>query len=220
MPRTLNVPAKALGFASMDHSARDIDWEAFFASEGEPWNVVLPPVTLGVINEYAPDRLTPGQAARAKVNPDARSSAEAFNEAFLNSDEGADWAERFHPMMSFVWPVYLGEHEPAEVAARMETFAPTCTLIQFGPDSEHCPEEYGIALNGGGMNLSDQIAAAYLCAHQIPPLAVLDQLRGVIGDYKRDQIGRPLKAAFKKAAEGLRARAKRLGDDAALIFKA
>ncbi len=215
------IGTASLGFAHVTTESRDIDWREAWGENGDGWEVVMPPLTLGVIAERKPDLLSPAQTKLADAKPNTP-APETLAEDFRESDAFGDWESSFEPMMNYLYPVTVRtfDGQTSEgLAALLEEFAPTCSLIYFGEHSEHCPEEYAFALSGGGMNLSDQICAAYLCAGHVPPHDFLSALPGVIDEWKRDQLGDVLKEAFAQAAGYLRTRANRVEEDGARVFK-
>lgn len=226
MPRkqVLRVQASQLGFASIDAQSRNIDWGTAFEADGsfDGWHIVYPRVTFGDIAEHAPDLLPTKTLQRHAASHPDKDAPGAMAEAFSEDHEDSrnEWEQGFEPMMNYVWPAFLPHGiTEQDLADRLAIFAPNISLIHFGDNSPHCPEEYGYALNGGGMNLADQIAAAYLCAHQIPPTGILSDLAGVPSDYMLARIGGALKAAYRQAADAHRSRAKRLTEESARMFK-
>lgn len=214
----LRVTARQLGLGSIDAQSRNIDWREAFGEDGDGWEIILPRVTFGDIAERAPDLLTPAQVKTADKFPD-RKAPEDLAEEFEQSDGFYEWKDSFEPMMNYVWPAFLPYGmDSQDLADRIAEYCPTMTLIYFGEHSEHCPEEYGYALSGGGMNLADQIAAAYLCADQVPPFHLLQSLAGVIGPEMVRRIGPALRAAYVKAADHMRYRAKRISEERARVF--
>lgn len=221
MPKTLSN-SKRLGFGSLDAQSLSIDWQAAFGEDLDGCEVILPAVTLGVIAEHAADLLSPAQAAAAKRTPD-KPAPQSLALAFQQEDAHSEWRDSFHPMMNYVYPVLIfdGRLRPSaqDVANRLELFAPACSLVYFGEHSDHCSETYGFALTGGGMDLSDQIAAAYLCADQVPPTWVLQRLASVgMSERKLAKIGASLRVAYRMAARAMRERAADLTRESARIF--
>lgn len=217
--RTLKVSTADLGYASVDAQSREIDWTEACGEDFEGWRVIYPSLTFGDLAEHAEDLLTPAQARVADRSP-YKPAPQKLIEQFEETRAGYEWRDAFQPMMNFVWPAFIPYGMSSQdVADRLAQFAPTVSLVTFDDDS-HCGEDYGYALSGGGMNLSDQLAAAYLCAHQIPPLSLLEALPGVIGEYKLRQIGRPLRAAYRLAANAMKLKAQRLAETGARVFKA
>lgn len=213
----LRVKKGQLGFASIDAQARNIDWRQSF-EEGDEWEIILPAPTYGDVNEYASDLLTPAQERVAAKYPD-RKAPEGLAEEFEQSDGYHEWKDSFEPMMNYVWPAFLPYGMDSQtLAERLNVYCPVMSLIYFGEHSELCPEEYGFALTGGGMNLSDQIAAAYLCADQVPPQELLSGLSGVIGESMLRRIGPALRAAYRAAAVMMRRRASRMAEESARVF--
>lgn len=213
--------AADLGLANVLDSSINIDWSEAYGDDCEGWRVVLPTLTLGDIAEHAEDMLTAGQKRTAEAKPWTPAPRD-LADRFQQERAGDEWQQAFEPMMNYVWPVMIPTYNGTsaqDVADRIAEYAPTCSLIEFGEHSPHCSEEYGIALSGGGMNLADQLAAAYLCAYQVPPVGLLTQLSGVIDGWKLEQIGAPLKAAYAKAADFLRSRADRIAEEGARLFE-
>lgn len=216
------IGVKDLGFASAGASAVDIsDWsELLHPSEftDDETDIVLPPVTFQAVSDHAADLLTDAQRRTADRFPD-REVSEELAEEFRESDGYYEWKDSFSPMMNYVWPVMLAYGTDADtVAALLQEFCPVITLVSFGRGSDHCPEEYGFALSGGGMNLADEIATAYLCAGAVPPTSLLESLAGVISEYKLKKVGGPLRLAYRKAAEYHTWRAKAVRSEGRRIF--
>lgn len=106
--------------------------------------------------------------------------------------------------MNYAWPVDLGYRVSADDAiAAMGKHAPACVLIKLGgraPTSAFglgTEPDYVIALTGGGMDLSDHIAAAYLACGCVPPARILRDLGGVITREKALKL--PLRQAYRDA---------------------
>lgn len=185
-------------------------------SEGA--EIVLPPVTFGAVAERAEDLLTKAQARIADRFPDREAPAD-LADRFEQSDGCDEWRASFDPMMNYVWPVALPYRADAsQVAALLNEFCPVMTLVSFGAHSPFCEEEHGFALSGGGMNLADQIATAYLCAGVVPPSTLLESLAGVIGDYQRNKVAPVLRKAYRKAAEYHAYRVKAIRREAGRVF--
>jgi hypothetical protein len=218
MPKTLQVTRSQLGLASLDFSAVNLDWCAAKESDWDAWEMILPVPTFGDIADHAPELLTQRQLATHANRYDV-SVPEALADAFRDVDAFRDWESGFEPLMSYVWPVYLpNDVGSQDVADRLAQFAPPMTLIYFGRNSDYCPEKYGFALSGGGMNLADEIASAYLCARQVPPRSILEGLSGVINERKLAKIGRPLRVAYRMAEQALHRSARGMAYESVKIF--
>lgn len=203
-------------------SQRIEDWSTVLYGDedgrGETADIVLPPVTFGAISDHAAYLLTKAQARTADRFPDRAAPAD-LTERFEETEGFQEWKETFSPMMNFVWPVSLPYRTDAEqVAALLQEFCPVMTLVSFGEDSPYCEEEHGFALSGGGMNLADQIATAYLCAGVVPPSELLESLSGVIGEYQRNKVAPVLRKAYQWAAEYHAHRVKAIRREAARVF--
>lgn len=215
----LKLTAADLGFASYMNTSRSLDWREARGEDCEGFDVILPRLTLGDVYERAEDIMTAAQVHTAKRRPYTLAS-DTLADKFGESDGYSDWRDSFEPVMNFVWPVILPYGmDPQDVASRIDRFAGAVSLIYFGEHSAFCGEEYGLALTGGGQDLSDHLAIAYLCAHQIPPVSLLQGLAGVgMSEHKLASVGAALKIAYRKSAEGLRYRAKRLDVERARVF--
>lgn len=108
----------------------------------------------------------------------------------------------------------VGEQEAADLMAE---FAGAVTLVSF-TDSDKIGETHGIALTGGGMNLADHLAIAYLCCGCVPPQRLLSQLPGVIDGYKLKTAGAALRKAYSEAAALYKRRADEMKRDSARVF--
>lgn len=201
-------------------SQRIEDWtDTLYPEDGsEGAEIVLPPVTFGAVYERAEDLLTKSQQRTADRFPD-REVPPDLAERFEGSDGHDEWRASFDPMMNYVWPVALPYRADAsQVAALLNEFCPVMTLVNFGDDSPFCSESHAFALSGGGMNLADQIATAYLCAGVVPPSSLLESLPGVISDYQRDKVAPVLRKAYRKAADYHAYRAKAIRREAGRVF--
>lgn len=124
-----------------------------------------------------------------------------------NGEQGSfEYRDSFVPMMNSLWPVDLAYRRCAsEAAALMNEYAGATSLVTIGDD-------YYIAMTGGGMNLSWHIAAAYVCCGSIPPLNILESLKG--SPFRlSDKINREIVRAAREAVRFMRSKAKRLAID-------
>lgn len=220
MSKTLQVSGADLGFGSIEAQSQNVDWDKVREANDYDTGVILPRLTYGEISDHTSgDFMTKAEEKIAQRDPD-REAPRDLCDRFEQTDAHSEWRDGFEPMMNYVWPAFLPyKMDAQDLADRLAKYAPTMTLIHFGEHSDFCSEEYGYGLSGGGMNLSDQIAAAYLCANQIPPHELLSSLPGVIGPGMLERIGEPLRAAYEMAAEWAETRAQRLREDAARVFK-
>lgn len=232
MARTLKINARfGLSLASVGCAgAVDVQWNADPEerdpdADGVPlrleqdYEIVLPPVTYQAVSDYAQDLLDGAGEKALKKTPDAPVSKE-LAEAFRETRGYDEWRDSYEPMMSYVWPVFISNASGEEldrIAALIDQFGPSCTLVSFDSDSL-IGERYGLALNGGGMNLADHIAAAYLCCGAVPPSTILDSLPGVIDSYRTKQIGQMLRKAYRMAGDWHRSRARSLAQSASRVF--
>jgi hypothetical protein len=215
MSRTVFVKPGSLenfSVASIFASAIDRDWTEGYA---EKWQEVFPPFTLGAIAEHAEELLSPEQAALAATSPMTKAPEDLADE-FNQSDGYESFRTGFEPMMNFAWPVELGyEVEPQAAALLMAEFAPSCTLIERGEPGEE--PSYEIALNGGGMNLADHIAGAYLCCGALPPVGILDSLSRCLPSYLLPRL--PMVRVYQEARSFLSNKSETLTGELARILE-
>lgn len=209
------LAATLTGLSVVNIGASSLHLSARFADDGsERYEIVLPPVSFAAIEDHAQDLIDALYAERGKPGEsqqafEARVAADTDGELFeilvsrfRDSDAREQWADGFDPIMNSYWPVDLSHDTTAEQAAALiDQFAPVCTLICFRPDDGD--DAYGIALSGGGMDLSDKIAIAYLCCGGIPPLSLLTHLNGVIDAATLAEVAPRLEEAYGRAQEYL-----------------
>lgn len=217
MTKTLKTPQRyELSLANVDSTARNVTWYSDDGDSGvlalnfeRDYDIVYPWPTFADLRDYAPDL--------AKGRRNGR-LPEALEEKFQESEGYGDWRAGFDPMMNYVWPVMLAYQVDESTAAELiAEYAPTCTLISF-TDEDIIGAEHGIALSGGGMNLSDQLVIAYLCCGCVPPARLLSGLRGVIGRDTLKRVRAPLRQAYRRAAEFYASQAKSLREESRRIF--
>ncbi len=108
--------------------------------------------------------------------------AERAGEEWQDKDDRSfyEWKDGYWPMMNAVWPIALPYGADAEeIAGRIEQVAGCVSLVAFDEDSDDAPSgcpEHALALTGGGMDLSPQLAVAYVAAGVVPPLRMLRNL--------------------------------------------
>lgn len=222
-PPTQNLSVLAVGLSGATNLP------ARFDDEGrERYEIILPPVTLEAIRERGDDVFTAFyereqfEAGETEVQFIQRLAEEddlfaELVDEFRETDSYEEWRDGFEPMMNFYWPVTLAYGVSAEKAAALiDEFAAVCTLVKM---EESDDDEYGIALSGGGMNLSDKLAVAYLCCGAIPPARLLRNLKGVIDRSYLDVVGEALEMAYQEAADWLRREATILDTEAAAVFE-
>ena len=105
------------------------------------------------------------------------------------------------PMMNYHYPV--GRLDDADEAARKIAHLPLC-LIAWPHGG------YSLALTGGGMDLSWEIAEAFMCLGQLPPVAFEPpRMAGEMSPRRRHVL-----AAYLKSCAVLASRAKRAAKSA------
>lgn len=210
----LTTPENGLSLQFVTATATEVDWtvgDDIF----DGYEIVLPTPTYGEVAELDSDLFL--------VNPAARDwpLTDDDLDTFRNADSFHDYQARAEPMMSYAWPVALayGLDDEQAVADLIARYAPNCTLVRFpgglGGDDD---ATLAIALNGGGMDLSDNIVAAYLCCGCVPPESLLSRQAGVMSAQKRDSLGPILLQAYSRAGEWLEARKAGLAREVDKLF--
>jgi hypothetical protein len=202
-----------------------IDWRELYQN-GDEYEVLTPPATYATVKEYAPDLFAEWQriAAQDEVDsPELGSELDSDHaDEWQQSDAFEEWRDSYYPVMNYAWPVSMSYGGPSaeEAAALIDRFAGACTLVEFGeghnpfgPEFASDTPEFAIALTGGGMDLSDHLAVAYLCCGCVPPerlLNGLDQFSGPSANGRLEENKGLLAEAYSRAAEYFRSRAERL----------
>lgn len=123
------------------------------------------------------DQIADVEEALAEAKDDH--DTDALNE-FRDSDEFQDWVDSLRPAMNYYWPVSLGYGvKPEEAAEAIDKYAGSTSLIWL-----EAPGTYAIVLTGGGMDLSWDICAAYICCGAIPPSRLLLNLPRFDGRFE------------------------------------
>lgn len=209
------LAASLTGLSVVNIGASGLHLSARFSPGGrERYEIILPPVSFSAVEDHAQDLIDAlyaehGRTGETQEAFEARVAADTDDDLFdilvsrfNESDAREQWAAGFEPMMNSYWPVDLSHNTtPNQAAALIDQFAPVCTLICMRPDDGD--DQYGIALSGGGMDLSDKIAIAYLCCGCIPPISLLTRLRGVIDARTLAEVAPRLEEAYQRAAEYL-----------------
>lgn len=102
---------------------------------------------------------------------------------FIDSCAYYDWQDSMSPMMNFYWPVDVSDVEGAAMA--IYNHAGNTSLIYLND-----LDKYAIVLTGGGMDLSWDIAAAYVCCGDVPPAELLRNLSSycTVSDDMRKKV--------------------------------
>lgn len=229
----LQAPAHGLSLLFVTAEARSIDWREASGAGVEGYEIQCPRPHYSDVREHAPDLLDEWMAEAEEDGADFPGRDQplesAHAEAFEQNEGFDQWRDGFEPMMNYAWPVSLayGLHDLQAVVDLMAEHAGNCTLVQLSDDvkrvafgdSSDAPD-YAIALNGGGMDLSDHIVAAYLCCGCVPPIDLLERMSGVMSPGRRDRLGPVLLQAYSRAQEWLEARRDRLAREVENLFKA
>lgn len=209
-------PVEDLGYACVDVQSRRVDWDEETREDPDRVTVHLPTLTADVLRrmaeEHDDDAFNPDTYADPDFyddpEEDAEQALEQAREAFEQSDEYVEWQDGFWPVMNAFWPCEVAYGlDDGVAAARIEAYAGPVTLVTVDGDQ-------GLALTGGGMDLSWNLAAAYVCCGQIPPLCLLAALpRYAGGPNVPRPVAEIILACLSKAADGLESRARRLREE-------
>ncbi len=197
----MRIKAPNLGFSvrHLNSEARTVDWQDVRGEDSEGFSPILPAPRYSDWQDRdsdAPPRIERMKGARVMSDDD--------REAFEETEAYYEWRDSFEPMMNYAWPVDLAYGVDAQDAANLiEEHGGACVLLELSPDADERVyggdgPEYVIALTGGGMNLSDHLAAAYLACGCVPPERILSGLAGVVSPDKARRL--PLRAAYAEAA--------------------
>ena len=162
-----------------------VDWQAITAKDPDNIELHLPAVTEEILKD-----------ANFKIGEDE--TVEEAIERFENSESFWYWKDDRFPVMNYLWPCEpLSCFVPIELAvSRLYKFAPDVTLVTVQDLGPVPAPVQGLALSAGGMDLSWEIAAAYVCCGHIPPSTILFRLPHMVGS-RLD----PLKALIVKSLD-------------------
>lgn len=191
-----------LGYGNTNQKAvtvEEFDFEAF--------EIILPPVTFAVIKDadYAHEIFEKDFSEEHWLAL-SEEEREAAIEKFEASDMHAEWQDGYNPMMLYFWPLFMHGQEPKKVAALLDQYAPCVTLIELNERHDlhnAIGEDYAFALSGGGMDLTDHLALAYICAGAVPPLKIITHAPDVIDAYKVPAVRKALRLALEGAARAV-----------------
>lgn len=216
-------PVESLHFDNVTATSRFVDWSEEVERGGfdpDEFGPVLPAVSVDVLDEFAPGwREDYGDESGAVLPDDAEAACEAFASGDLSERGLDDWRDSLWPAMNFAWPVRLGDVDAATAAARIRATGAAVTLVDMCEDwrGDSC---YALALTGGGMDLSWDIAAAYIACGAVPPESLLSNLPRMAGSGRygatvRDDVAAAVVESIGRAAGYMEARARRLREERA-----
>lgn len=190
----------AFSLANIDVNAVDRDWSKGYAEE---WEIALPTVTVEIVLERAPELIDARDDAKALRADPFQALDTDLRDEFQQTDGRDEWADSFQPMMDYAWPIELAYGVDVQTAVDlMGQHAGSVSLIERGAPGEETT--YEIALTGGGMDMSADIAIAYLCCGCVPPLKLLQRL-GEVG--ARERLNRfPIADVYDRAVDWIDAR--------------
>jgi hypothetical protein len=129
-------------------------------------------------------------------------------EDFKSSDDFYEWQDSYQPMMNALWPC-----EPRygladeDAATAIDRYAGATALVTINSEQHHGLQ--GIAMTGGGMDMSWDICAAYICCGCIPPIRLLADVPHFAGQ-KSSELTQAVLECMDLAADWLTSRAERL----------
>ncbi|WP_327210998.1 hypothetical protein [Rhizobium leguminosarum] len=193
------MPRERLSPTHVGTTSITLDSAIFDAlTNAEHDNVVYPEPTLSVLENYGvtPDdlRKQPG----SDVPEDEDDALEYAIDLFKEDDAYYEWKDTNHPMMMFIWPV---DHvsNPQRLANLLEeeglavVYVDGTAKLELADGGAAEIEHQGFMLTGGGMNLSDHLAMAYILAEYIPPDAILeDAFRNTHRDEWKERFAKAM----------------------------
>ena len=216
----LALATSGLGYASID--ATSVRCNEF---DPDHFEIVLPTITYDILKERDYDKtilvheedddelgyVGSDEITREQFDAD-EDLRDKLIEAFEGSDAYSEWRDSFYPVMLYYWPVMLGYRaDKQKVADLIDAFAGCVTLIEITDDdlSTQVGEDHALVLTGGGMDLSDRIALAYIACEEVPPISLLEGL-GSWQNLDRPETRAAVNNAYAQAAEHLQRKAERL----------
>jgi hypothetical protein len=152
--------------------------------------------------------------AAAKEEHDEEALEQAVQD-FEHSDGWYEWKDSFEPAMTFIWPCNPYRISDQDAATLINELAGSTSLVTITPPDDSSEDEtQGIVLTGGGMDLSWDICAAYICCGQIPPVRLLSGLPSFAG-HNMSPMAKAILECMDLAADALESRAQRLREDRA-----
>lgn len=170
LPKFLHKFGAGYGFGkyfncdSVDVTARQIDWQVAAGEDGDGFTAyqAVKCDTCGRDHVIPASSFGDTCGSLVESDPDVY-EIEEFGDEYDQAIRCSTRLESFEgPVMSAFWPCDFGDAR--EAAKKIDTFGvgPTCTV-------EFADGETGFALTGGGMDLSDEIAGAYVAVGHYPP---------------------------------------------------
>lgn len=178
-------------------------FDALTSAETEA--VIYPNPRLSDLEQYGMDPSSL-RAQGEDVPEDDEEALEFAIDAFREEDQYYEWKDTHMPMMMFIWPVdYVSNQMDLAQRIAEEDLAVVYvdgsdTSIRLSEDSRYDTLDMdlkGFMLTGGGMNLADHLAMAYILADYIPPIGLLES---AYKNTHRDEWKEKFVAAMEQAA--------------------
>lgn len=151
-------------------------------------------------------------------DPDA--VAEAID-AFKETSEFCEWAENYRQQMTAVWPVSYLDKSMRDIAEMLNEMNVAVAIAEIPECLEGELDDYEalIVMTGGGTDLSNDLAQAYLCCGQVPPAALMDGMGTSMMDrFENEKMKALMGVAMRRAADHMRSRAERFEEIADRYF--
>ena len=212
-----------LSLANVDQQPYDVDWSEWNESTGEPpAEAVLPDVTADILDNTYWKHQDDWRTEFADEDGDDDETLEAAREAFEEDDQSyTEWRDGFYPVMNSAWPIDLPYRADVEsIAAKIDDWAGCVSLMRMTDAFDNWGDpKYALALTGGGMDLSWNLAAAYVAAGCVPPMRLLRDLPnyGGGGSNIGEEATRAVLDASDKAASHLRNVANQINESAGKV---
>lgn len=145
-----------------------VNWDLYdIETVGDGWTVVDPDFeSLYLPEEEREDALPGWQKRHAELVAWCEGEGFDLEASEYPVDELHEyWQQSVEPALTYAWPIDVPNSRADEVAWTLRNSV--CSLVRVG-------DQFMLAVCGGGMDLSAEIAAAYIAAGFYPPVALLD----------------------------------------------
>lgn len=175
----------------------DVNWQELAGENCEGWKAVQPSTCFEQDNDGDQgDYINAYNAWRCKDCEARFENTLTYNNGDDSEYEGCPWCESdkieeygvpqpesLNPMMDYYYPINLSRYDAQEIATIIDETGPL-TLIEFS-DGNH-----GLALTGGGMDLSWEICEVFVAIGFLPPVhfCKLPNVAGKDYDSEKTQL--------------------------------
>lgn len=190
-PGLASIDAQSFDYRSEDH-------------DNETLKVIVPEPTLDQIQYYE---------FGEDIDENDPEAVEDEIQAFKDSDAYYEWSEQYSQQMTSVWPVRVFNKSLEDIANVMDQLSIAAAIAEVPDHLEDTVSDYNalIVMTGGGLDLSNDIAQAYLVCGQVPPTVLMEGMGTAVMDrFFNDDMKALMGQAMRKAADHHKYRAERL----------